>query len=170
MNLQERISLKQKITEIALNEAIRGWQPPVSGQLYCPFCKSDRIYRRMQIKNGMTHGCRECKQSFSQELVQECRCVRPGNFAKCVMCPQYQRIRELMKFNVEQLRDLSKREVDEILNHPDFYKKQFSLKQFLPQIKLKSYAESQTIECFRADNNLDESITNANPEQLSLFE
>ncbi|MCY7276956.1 MAG: hypothetical protein LH702_25310 [Phormidesmis sp. CAN_BIN44] len=54
MVIQERVRRLRKITEIALREAIRGWKPPVSGQLYCPFCQSPNIYQRPYRKNGMT--------------------------------------------------------------------------------------------------------------------
>ena len=60
MQIQKRLELTQKITTIALNEALRGWQPPVQGPLYCPFCQSTQIHQRPQRKNGMTHGCRDC--------------------------------------------------------------------------------------------------------------
>lgn len=170
MSVHERISLKRKITEIALNEAILGWEPPVSGQLHCPFCQSDRIYQLMQRKNGMTHGCRECEKVFSLELVPQCRCVRPGKFAKCVSCPQYQQIRELMKFNIEQLRYLSEVEVDQILKHPKFYQPDFSLQQLLPQVTLKHYAEYQTLQQSSVVDHQDESIFTTHSHQLSLFE
>lgn len=170
MSMYERISLKRKITEIALNEAIRGWKSPVSGPLHCPFCQSDRTYQRMQQKNGMTHGCRECEKLFSEELVQQCRCVRPGKLAKCLSCPQYQRIRELMKFNVEQLRDLSETKVTQILKHPDFYKENFSLYELLPQVKLRQYVEYQTTDRIEVTDRLNQPIDNANLEQLSLFD
>ena len=141
MVIQERVTRMRKITEIALWEAIRGWKPPVSGQLYCPFCQSPHIYQKPYRKNGMTHGCRDCDQPFSHELVQQCRCVCPGKFAKCLSCPHYQSIRLLMKFNVEQLRYLSEIEADQILAHPDFYQEHFSLQQFLPHVELRHYAE-----------------------------
>lgn len=166
---EERITLKAKITEIALNEAIRGWQPPAQGQLYCPFCQSDRIYRRMQRKDGMTHMCKACEQSFSEELIQQCRCVRPGMLAKCLKCPQYQRISELMKFNIEQLRDLSETEINQIMAHPDFYQEHFSLQELLPQIKLKQYTKQQVIN--RSERVGPElSMPAGNPEQLSFFD
>lgn len=170
MSMYERISLKRKITEIALNEAIRGWEPPVSGQLHCPFCQSDRIYQRMQPKNGMTHGCRACEKLFSLELVIECRCVRPGKFAKCISCSHYQRISGLMKFNIEQLRYLSEAEADQILKHPDFYKQGFSLQQLIPQVKLKHYAECQAHQHSNVIDYQDEPVPTAHPHQLSLFE
>lgn len=31
MRIQKRLELTQKIATIALNEALRGWQPPVQG-------------------------------------------------------------------------------------------------------------------------------------------
>lgn len=171
MSMYERISLKRKITEIALNEAIRGWESPVSGQLNCPFCQSEHIYQRMRRKNGMTHGCRACEKLFSLELVPQCRCIRPGKFAKCLSCPQYQRIRELMKFNIEQLRYLSEAEVNQIINHPDFYKSDFSLQQLLPRVRLKHYAERQKLEHSRVTDHVsDGSSDNTNSQQLSLFE
>ena len=172
MNMKERVSLKGKITKIALNEAMKGWQPPVSGPLHCPFCKSEQVYQRMQRKDGMTHGCKECGQSFSEELVQECRCVRPGKFAKCLSCRYYQPIRELMKSNVEQLRYLPEVEVDQVLNHPDFYKDGFSAEQVLPHITLKRYAERQTViqPETKVMENLNQEAVEVALEQLSLFD
>jgi len=155
--------------EIALNEALRGWHPPVSGQLHCPFCQSTRIYQRCQRKNGMTHGCRDCSEPFSEELVQQCRCVRPGKFAKCLSCPQYQFISQMMKFNIEQLRQLSEGKVDQIMSHPGFYQQQFSLQQFLPEVKLKHYAERETTSDSTEAVGLSQLI-DGNTEQLSLFD
>ncbi|MBW4422646.1 MAG: hypothetical protein KME13_26120 [Myxacorys californica WJT36-NPBG1] len=169
MRIQKRLELTQKIGTIALNEALRGWQPPVQGQLHCPFCQSAQIYQRAQRKNGMTHGCRDCDQQFSEELVQQCRCVRPGKFVKCLSCPQYQRIRELMKFNIDQLRHLSEETVDQIMAHPDFYQQHFSVQQFLPQVKLKHYAESLIANDVVPDT-VQQPIPTGEMEQLSLLD
>lgn len=165
MQIQKRLELTQKIATIALNEALRGWQPPVQGPLHCPFCQSTQIYQRPQRKNGMTHGCRDCDRQFSEELVQQCRCVRPGKFVKCLSCAQYQRIRELMKFNIDQLRHLSEEAVDQIMAHPHFYQQHFSVQQFLPQVKLKHYAESLI-----ANDVVQQSIATGEMEQLSLLD
>ena len=169
MKIQERIILKRKITEIALNEAVRGWQAPEQGPLHCPFCQSDRVYRRMQRKNGMIYDCKGCGQLFSEEMSRLCRCVRPGMLAKCQSCPDYQRIRELMKFNIEQLRHLSEVEVNQIMGHPDFYKPHFSLQQHLPQVRLRHYAASSTAATLTVEE-LDQAITDVDMAQLSLFE
>lgn len=166
---QAQITRKAKITEIALNEAIRGWQPPVQGRLHCPLCQSDRVYLRMQSKDGMTHICRGCDQSFSDEMICQCRCERPGMLAKCLKCPQYQSISKLMKFNIEQLSTLSEAEVNQIMEHPDFYQVHFSLQQLLPHIKLKQYGQQHIIN--QSERVYTEpSIPAANPEQLSLFD
>ena len=170
MKMQERITLKRKITEIALNEAIRGWQAPVQGPRSCPFCQSDRVYRRMQSKNGMTCGCKDCGQPFSEELIQQCRCVRPGVWAKCVSCPQYQTIRELMKFNIDQLRNLSGVEVEKIMTHPDFYQEHFSLRQILPQVKLRHYADRQATDGSIVTEVVNQPLAEGDMAQLSLFE
>lgn len=170
MSIQVRISRKRKITEIALTEAIRGWSPPASGPLHCPSCQSDRVVRRMQRKQGMTYLCKDCSKSFSEELLRQCRCVRPGKFTKCLSCPQYQRIRELMKANIEQLRDLSETEVDQILGHPDFYKNHFSLQQLLPQVEMEHYADYLMVDRPNVIEAPIQPIANGNSEQLSLFE
>lgn len=141
MQMQKRLELIQKIATIALNEALRGWKPPVQEPLHCPSCQSAQVYQRAQRKNGMTHGCRDCDKLFSEELVTQCRCLRPGKFAKCLSCGQYQRIRTLMKFNINQLRDLPEEMVDQIMAHPGFYQPNFSIRQFLPQVQLKHYID-----------------------------
>jgi len=169
MKIQDRMTLKLKITEIALNEALRGWQAPNQGPLHCPFCQSDLVSRRMQRKNGMIYNCKNCSQPFSEELIRLCHCARPGILAKCQTCPQYQRIREMMKFNIEQLRHLPEVEVDKIISHPDFYHEQFSLQQFLPQIKLRHYSAHQTKDR-SATPVLEQPPSVAGGNQLSLFE
>lgn len=169
MKIQERITLKRKIMEIALNEAIRGWQAPEQGLLLCPFCQSDHVSRRMQRKNGMIYDCKNCSQPFSEELMPLCRCVRPGLLAKCQTCFQYQRVRELMKFNIDQLRHLSEVEVNQIMAHPNFCQPDFSLYQFLPQIRLRHYTECSTAATGTTDS-LDQAITAVEMAQLSLFE
>lgn len=98
-----------------------------------------------------------------------CRCVRPGLLAKCQTCPQYQGIREMMKFNIDQLRHLSEVEVDQIMSHPDFYHEQFSLQQFLPQIKLRHYSARQPDVCSAAPV-LEQPFATEAEDQLSLFE
>lgn len=169
MTIQKRLELSQKIMTIALNEALRGWHPPVEGQLYCPLCQSAEIYQRMRRKNGMTHGCRTCQQEFSEEMVQQCRCTRPGRLAKCQFCPQYEHIRKLMKFNIDQLRGLSNAEADRIMAHPNFYHKNFSLQQFLPHIKLKHYANRETASGATAEVPA-EFVSTDKLQQLSLFD
>lgn len=169
MGIQKRLALSQKIATIALNEALRGWQPPVQGPLHCPFCQSAQIYQRAQRKNGMTHGCRDCGKLFSEELVQQCRCWRPGKFVKCLSCGQYQRIRTLMKFNIDQLRNLSEETVDRIMTHPDFYQPYFSVQLFLPQVQLKHYADDSTTTDVVAES-VQEPITIGEIKQLSLLD
>lgn len=117
----------------------------------------------------MTHGCRDCGKLFSEELVRQCRCLRPGKFVKCLSCGQYQRIRTLMKFNIDQLRDLSEETVDQIMAHPDFYQPHFSLKQFLPQVQLKHYA-NRSMPKHVVGDNLQELILTGKMEQLSLLD
>lgn len=175
MILKRRIPLSQKVTEIALNEACRGWQPPSTGALLCPFCQSDRVNQRMQRKNGLSHICKECDKSFSLEMIQKCQCTRPGLLAKCSACPHYQSVSKLMKVNVEQLRDLSEAEVDRIMAHPNFGHEHFSLQQLLPHLKLRHYGERWTIDSSNTKNAAESPvpITNMNArevEQLSLFD
>ena len=70
-----------------------------------------------------------------------------------------------MKFNIDQLRHLSEETVDRIMADPHFYQQHFSVKQFLPQVKLKHYAESLV-----ASDVVQQSIATGEMEQLSLLD
>lgn len=74
-----------------------------------------------------------------------------------------------MKFNIAQLRDLPEETVDQIMTHPDFYQPHFSVRQFLPQVQLKHYAD-KSITADVVAESAQEPITIGEIKQLSLLD
>lgn len=74
MTSKDLFKLNRLRTLIVLRELAQDWRPEIQGRLECPFCQSQKVYKRMQFTDGNTHICRNCGESFSEELVSSCRC------------------------------------------------------------------------------------------------
>src|SRR4028119_1160093 len=112
MNTKALFELNLLRTQIAFLEVLHDWQPEVQSRIECPFCQSEKVYKRMQSKNGNTHICRDCQQNFSRELLPGCRCRYPGRLQKCQDCPRYQSILLLIKERASRLQGLSRQELE----------------------------------------------------------
>jgi hypothetical protein len=126
MNAKTQFKLNKLRTKIALQEAIKGWQPDVQAPIECPFCQSTEVRQRMRSRNGNTHICRECGQNFSEELLSGCRCWYPGRLQKCQDCPGYQSILPSVKQRACSLRTQSLQELESVLAQATLYERDFS--------------------------------------------
>ncbi len=48
-------------------------------------------------------------------MLPGCQCVRPGNFMKCLDCPRFKVIGELLKEKVSSLQGLNRQELHKLL-------------------------------------------------------
>ena len=126
MNPKTQFKLNKLRTKIALQEAIKGWQPDVQAPIECPSCQSTEVRQRMRSRNGNTHICRGCGQNFSEELLTGCRCWYPGRLERCQDCPLFQSILPLVKQRASSLRSKSLQELEEVLAQPTLYERDFS--------------------------------------------
>lgn len=107
-------------TKIAFKEVLQGWKPEIQETMKCPFCQSEKIYKRMQSRDGNTHICAECRQNFSREMLPGCQCVRPSNLMKCQDCPSFQEFVRLLKEKVSSLQELNRQELEKLLGDCEF--------------------------------------------------
>lgn len=97
MSLYELFVRSNKTAQVFWAELCLSWQPKGSGKAYCPSCKSEKFYKKMQRRNGKIFICGSCKQNFSEEDFRECICLVPGRLAKCLDCIHYQQLRTRLK-------------------------------------------------------------------------
>ncbi|OKH21488.1 hypothetical protein FACHB389_31680 [Nostoc calcicola FACHB-389] len=123
INPLEQFELNKLRTQIAFTIVLQQEnfkEPEVIGRISCPFCQSQRVNQRMRRQNGNTHICQQCRQNFSLELVDGCRCWSPGKLAKCHDCSRFQAMLPLLKEVSDSLRNLSRQELENLLS--SFYK------------------------------------------------
>ncbi len=125
MSAKTQFKLNKLRTKIALQEAIKGWQPDVQAPIECPFCQSTEVRQRIRSRNGNTHICRDCGQNFSEEVLSECRCWYPGRLQKCQNCPLFQSILPSVKERASSLRSKSIPELEQVLAQPTLYERDF---------------------------------------------
>ena len=117
MTSKDLFKLNRLRTLIVLRELAQDWRPEIQGRLECPFCQSQKVYKRMQFTDGNTHICRNCGESFSEELVPSCRCWYPGSLQKCQDCLWFQLILPLLKQKVSSLQGLSLQELENLIGY-----------------------------------------------------
>jgi hypothetical protein len=125
MNPKTQFKLNTLRTKIALQKAIKGWQPDVQAPIECPFCQSTEVRQRLRSKNGNIYVCRGCDQNFSEEVLSGCRCWYPGRLQKCQNCPLFQSILPSVKERASSLRSKSIPELEQVLAQPTLYERDF---------------------------------------------
>ena len=160
MNEFETFEISKKRTLVAMQEWLRTWQSPSLGPLYCPYCKAQKVRKRLQSKQGKTHQCSACRQNFSLEDLPECRCFYPGRFPKCTDCPHYQRMMAYVSRRKPQLEPCTEGQLDEMLSSPQLYTRS--------AVRPLSKTES-----FQAQSHYSSQLSDTNqtglPLQLTLF-
>jgi transposase-like protein len=126
MNAKIQFKHNKLRSQIALQEAIKSWQPDIQAPIECPLCNSTEVRQRMRFRNGNIYICRSCDQNFSEELLSGCRCWYPGRLQKCQNCPLFQSILPLVKDKVSSLRSKSLQELEQVLAKPTLYERDFS--------------------------------------------
>ena len=104
-------------TQIAFKEVMRDWQPEIQAPMQCPFCQSEKVYKRMQSQDGNTHICGDCRENFSKEMLPGCRCLAPGHLMKCQDCPRFQAILPVLKEKVALLQGHSREELENLIGY-----------------------------------------------------
>jgi transposase-like protein len=120
MNELRIFEISKKRTLIAMQEWLRKWQMPLVARVYCPNCKSQKVNKRMQAKQGKTHRCSECQRDFSLEELAECRCTYPGGLLKCIDCKHYQDMMRYVERRKAGLERLSEEQLDAIMSARNF--------------------------------------------------
>jgi|SRR6478672_11108699 len=121
-------------TQIAFREVMQYWQPEIQAPMQCPFCQSEKVYKRMQFKDGNTHICHNCRKNFSREVLAGCRCFTPGYLMKCQDCPCFQAILPVLKEKVTLLQGHSREELENLLGYCQLPN------SFSPSTSLDAYA------------------------------
>lgn len=121
MNVESTFEAEKNLTLIARKAVLQEWNDdrPIR-QVVCPHCKSDKVGRRMQSRNGCEYTCQSCRQNLSEEDFPKC-CPYLGKYLKCQDCFYFQAFAKAVKKKVQELRYLSPEERAAIVAAPDFY-------------------------------------------------
>ena len=133
MNELKIFEISKKRTLIAMQEWLRKWQMPLVARVYCPNCKSQKVNKRMQSKQGKTHRCSECQRDFSLEELAECRCTYPGGLLKCIDCKHYQDMMRYVERRKAGLERLNEEQLDAIMSAREFWQR--DMERRLPELE-----------------------------------
>lgn len=112
MNTQETFNLTKLRCEVAMQQALKCWQPqPRSEGIECPRCESRRIIKHGTPRNKQQYLCNDCCRTFHERSKIECHCLIPGKQPCCQDCPKFKLFLDLVKQNVDALRELSQQEL-----------------------------------------------------------
>ncbi|MBD2122360.1 IS1 family transposase [Trichocoleus sp. FACHB-262] len=159
MNVESTFEAEKNLTLIARKTVLQEWDLTRQiRKLVCPHCKSVRVIRLMQSRNGCEYGCKDCRQDISEENLPKC-CPYPGKYVKCQDCRYFQAFAKAVKAKVQELRHLSPEERAARVAEPTFYQ---NSKPVLAPVQPQTFTESDLAIPFSEETS--------NPVQLSLFE
>ena len=121
MNVESTFEAEKNLTLIARKAVLQEWSDDRSiRKVVCPHCKSDKVGRRMQSRNGCEYICQSCRQNLSEEDFPKC-CPSPGKYLKCQDCSYHQAFAKAVKEKVQELRYLAPEERAAIVAALGFY-------------------------------------------------
>ncbi|MBD0344261.1 MAG: IS1 family transposase [Coleofasciculus sp. Co-bin14] len=117
MNPQETFYLNKLRCEVAMQQALKEWQPsPRSSGIECPRCQSPKIVRYGSPGGKQRYFCNGCRRAFTERPKIECNCSHPGQQSSCQDCPQFKEFLALVEQKVDGLRGLNQQELQSRLS------------------------------------------------------
>jgi hypothetical protein len=117
MNPQEAFYLNKLRCEVAMQQALKEWQPkPRSSGIECPRCQSSKIVRYGSPGGKQRYFCNGCCRAFTERPTIECHCLVPGQQPHCQDCPQFKEFLALVEQKVDGLRGLNQQELQSLLS------------------------------------------------------
>ncbi len=115
MNTQEIFYLNKLRCEVAFQQALSSWQPPLQLEgIECPRCQSRKIVKRGRENGKQRYICRGCQRAFTERCQFKCDCEIPGRQLKCQDCPEFMQFLSLVKQKVDTLQGLNQEELRRI--------------------------------------------------------
>jgi DNA-directed RNA polymerase subunit RPC12/RpoP len=117
MNTQETFYLNKLRCEVAFQQALSSWQPPLQLEgIECPRCQSRKIVKRGRERGKQRYICRGCQRAFTERCQFKCDCEIPGRLLKCQDCPEFMQFLSVVKQKADTLRGLNQEELRRILS------------------------------------------------------
>ncbi len=117
MNTPEIFYINKLRSEVAFQQALKGWQPtPHKEEVECPRCQSKDLAKLGRRENGnRRYKCRSCQRGFAQKPCFKCDCLIPGGQLKCQDCVEFMQFMAQVKQIADSLRGLSREELQRLL-------------------------------------------------------
>jgi ribosomal protein S27E len=127
MNTQETFYLNKLRCEVAMQQALKSWQPkPQFEGVECPRCQSRKIVKYGSPRGTQRYFCNGCRRAFTERPKIECHCLIPGQQPHCQDCPHFKKFLGSVKQRVDSLRGLTLQELQRLqsdatpLKEPEF--------------------------------------------------
>ncbi len=115
MNPQETFYLNKLRCEVAMQQALKEWQPsPRSSGIECPRCQSSKIVRYGSPRGKQRYFCNGCRRAFTERPKIECNCLIPGQQSSCQDCPHFKKFLAQVKQRVDSLQGLTLQELQDL--------------------------------------------------------